>query len=430
MLHSFCSKGLILICSLLVYNATAQQAFSSGNDVSSPSGSMSFSVGQVFYSYYDSSSGSIQEGVQQHSADICDTVNFGHITSVVKVGNPKAYRAFFSLPSASNYRLQLKSESDTAWKTPLTWSNSGLTQQNFQAVDFAEANTLRIGHFDGTNWYYGCEYNFNADCKPMTANAIELVAPFCAGDSALLKAITTGGYKVKSFLWNTGETTRFIYGQQGLTYSVVVTDESGCTESASVTVSSINTQNTPSNFAVSKPNAVTFTATWSPAVLGSGVNLIGYRMQYRQVGVGAAWTSTSLTTNTTATVNFTGSGLPNANYEFTVFARVNDNGSIYNTQNACLERRFYNGSGNKMDEKDIALIDWTLYPNPTSSYAYLKSNSEGKWRVLSIDGKHLFSGEYTLGTEQQIDLSALSKGVYLFEFENESGLETKRLMRN
>ncbi len=153
-------------------------------------------------------------------------------------------------------------------------------------------------------------------------------------------------------------------------------------------------------------------------------------MIYRQAGVGAPWSTTPLTTGTTATVDFTSSGLPNANYEFTVFARVNDNGSIYNSENACLDRKFYNGSGNKMIDSDNLTFTWNIYPNPTSSSAYLRADTDGRWRVLGMDGKYLFNGEYAVGTEQQIDLSALSKGVYLFEWESELGLETKRIIRN
>jgi hypothetical protein len=362
----------------------------------------------------------------------CDTINFGHITSVAKIGNPKTYRAFFSLPSALDYRLQIKSESDTAWKTSATWTNAGLSQQNFQALDFAELNSLRLGHFDGSNWNYGCEYDFTADCKPMSLSTIELVAPFCAGDSALLKAITTGGFKLKSFLWSTGETTRFIYGQQGQTYSVTVTDESGCTQMAMITVGSINTQYTPSAFSVAKPNAVTFTGSWSPASLGSGVNLIGYRMAYRQVGVGASWTNTSLSTNTTATVNFTGSGLPSANYEFTVFARVNDNGTVYNTEYACRERKFYNGSGNKNADNSSSLNSSSngihIYPNPTSGLVYVSATAGSLVQLTDMQGRIL--QEQQIGEAEWVfDLSNYAKGMYLIKLVQDGSSLTEQIIK-
>jgi hypothetical protein len=150
----------------------------------------------------------------------------------------------------------------------------------------------------------------------------------------------------------------------------------GCSQMANITVSTVNTQYTPINFAVAKPNAVTFTGSWSPATLGSGVSLVGYRMAYRQVGVGAAWTNTPLSTNTTATIDFTASGLPSANYEFTVFARVNDNGSIYNTEYTCRERRFYNGLGNKSEVTNISSVNsWFVYPNPTSEFIIINPNN-------------------------------------------------------
>ena len=368
----------------------------------------------------------------QISDSILITVNTAtnqFITSAVKIGNPKTYRAFFTLPAASTYSLLIRSQNDPFWRTSNTWSSSSLTQQNFQALEFNTTHSLRIGYEVGGNWTYGNSFDFVSDCKPMTVSAVELLAPFCAGDSAILKTITNGGFRVKSFLWNTGETTRFIYGQQGQTYTVVVTDEAGCTQSASVTVSSVNTQFTPVNFAVAKPNTVTFTGSWSPATLGIGVSLMGYRMAYRQVGVGAAWTNTALSTNTTATVNFTGSGLPSANYEFTVFARVNDNGSIYNTEYACRERRFYNGLGNKTEVDSLSSVNsWFVYPNPTSEFIIIDPKEEGQWRIFSAAGKLILSGESKPTEEQKILVTQWSVGVYLLEWQSETNLETKRFI--
>ena len=351
------------------------------------------------------------------------------ISSVSKIGNPRSYQATFALPAANNYRLQIRTVNDTVWKNNKTWGNSSLTQQNFQALEFNATNSIRIGYQNGTQWSYSPSFGFVSDCKPMSIRITELISPFCEGDSAQLKSIITGGFRLKTVLWNTGETTRFIYGQQGQTYTVTVTDESGCSDSASISVSTNNTQYSPTNFVLNKPNAVTFSGIWSPASLGTGVSLVGYRMNYRQAGVGASWTSTPLTSNTTAMVDFTGSGLPSANYEFAVFARVNDNGTVYNTEYACLERKFYNGSGAKWNGNNASeLNSFAIYPNPASQSLYLKTNIQGYWRILSVDGKRLLDGTKTAQEELQISLQRLSTGVYLFEWQSENKIERKKLI--
>jgi hypothetical protein len=355
------------------------------------------------------------------------------IGAISKVAAPRSYNVQFTAPAGDLYLLQIRAAGDTTWKSPKSWNNASLTSQNFLAEAFGVDNELRIGVRNAGTWAYSCISTFAADCKPMTVSVIELVAPFCAGDSALLKVIANGGFKSKTFLWSTGETTRFIYGQQGQTYTVVATDESGCTDSASVTVSSLSSAYVPGNFAVVKPTAVSFAGSWTPATLGSGVSLVGYRMQYRQANVGAAWTTTALSTNTSATVDFTGSGNPSANYEFTVFARVNDNGSIYNTELACIERRFYNGSGNKMDNNNSALVAGVkAYPNPTSNILYVEfaSNTSGSIEIMDATGRVVYSRNNPETGLLQIDMTEWANGVYILRSQGFGMDTTERIIKN
>ena len=56
----------------------------------------------------------------QISDSILITVNTAtnqFITSVVKIGNPKTYRAFFTLPAASTYSLLIRTQNDPFWRT-------------------------------------------------------------------------------------------------------------------------------------------------------------------------------------------------------------------------------------------------------------------------------------------------------------------------
>jgi len=370
--------------------------------------------------------------------DRCADASLPQISSVSFLSAPRSYNVQFTTPGTGDLMsLQVREVGSSTWKTPKTWTSTAISSQNFLAESFGTTNEVRIGMRSAGVWTYSCPTPFDAACAPMTVNAIELVAPFCAGDSALLKGIFSGGYKIKTFLWNTGETTRFIYGQQGQTYQVVVTDEAGCSDSASVTVSTLNSPYTPDNFSLAKPNAVTFIGSWTAPTLITGVSLIGYRMQYRQAGVGAAWRQTSLSTNTSATVNFTGTCDPSANYEFAVFARVNDNGSVYNTAVSCRERKFYNGSGGcaKTDNSasDFALNGYgiTVYPNPTNASINVGLNNEASVvELLDMNGKLLFSQEYEGQAEVIIDLADFASGVYMLNISNSEGIFQERVVKN
>jgi len=268
----------------------------------------------------------------------------------------------------------------------------------------------------------------------MSVNLIEVEAPVCSGGPARLKAIANGRLHNPRFVWSTGETTRFIYGQQGQKYSVTIYDESGCPATDSITVSTLpNTKYTPRNFTVTKPNAVTFTGTWNPAPLEAGVNLIGYSMAYRQVGVvgGAPWTTTPLSISPTATVSFSGSGKPSANYEFTAFARVNDNGTIYNTANACFERKFYNGSGNKTETailNDVESTSVHIYPNPTNDFVFVQAESGATVRLMDIGGRILQSKDVK-DAEISFDLSHMAAGTYLIQVISTTDINVAKVLK-
>ncbi len=360
------------------------------------------------------------------------------ISGVNFVSSPAQYNVQYSISGGDLFLLQTREVGTDTWFTPKSWTNTSLTNQNFLAKRPGVDNEVRLGARVDGNFYYSCPMTFSADCKPMTVNAIELIDPFCAGDSAQLKAIANGGFKAKTFLWNTGETTRFIYGQQGQTYQVVVTDAAGCSDSASVSVSTVGSPYTPGNFTLAKPNQVTFVGSWTAPSLGMGVSLIGYRMQYRQVNVGAPWRQTSLiTSGTSATVNFTGSCDPSANYEFAVFARVNDNGMIYNTPVTCTERRFYNGSGGcaKTAEAGNGLNlsgnGITVYPNPTQGIVNVSLNNEAaSLELLDMNGKLLFSQEFEGLAEANINLTNLASGVYMLNVTTDTCVYQERVVKN
>ena len=213
---------------------------------------------------------------------------------------------------------------------------------------------------------------------------------------------------------------------------VTVTDLAGCSVTDSITVPFLSTVGTPNGFTLSKDNATTFTGNWTAASLPTGASLIGYIMAYRQANVGASWITTSLLFNTTATIDFTGSGNGSANYEFTAFARINDNGSVYNTEYACLDRKFYNGSGSKSDgqsydENGNTII--SIYPNPTNDKVYVQAQLGAKIQLFDLHGK-LLSQKEALSNETAFDLSAYAKGVYLMKITTDEQVIAEQVMKN
>jgi len=366
---------------------------------------------------------------------VFDTLNnscFGMDSVVAVNANSGVYRAYFDTLAGSSWMLEYKSIQDVVWRSK-TINRSLQKSQKFNITpSFGTEVLVRIVSQDSTGTSVGCEIIIQVPCKQQNLNIITQIEAFCIGDSVLLRAGYSGGYKTPSFQWSNGANTKRTYANQGDKLIVTVTDLAGCSVTDSITVPILNTVGSPTDFMLSKDNATTFTGSWTAASLSSGASLIGYRMAYRQVNVGASWTTTALSTNTSSTVDFTGSGNISANYEFTVFARMNDNGSVYNSEYACKERKFYNGSGSKsdgqsLDENGNTII--SIYPNPTNNKVYVQAQLGAKIQLFDLHGK-LLSQKEALSNETAFDLSAYANGVYLMKISTNDQVIAKQVMKN
>ena len=346
--------------------------------------------------------------------------------------NLGVYRAYFGMLPGTSWELEYKGVNEVNWKSK-TISRATQGNQKFNVTpSFGTDVLVRIVSHDAVGTSIGCESTFSVPCKQQNLGIVIQKSAFCAGDSVLLRAGYSGGYRTPSFLWSNGATTKRTFASQGEKLMVTVTDLAGCSVTDSITVPFLSTVGTPNGFTLSKDNATTFTGNWTAASLPTGASLIGYRMAYRQANVGASWITTSLLFNTTATIDFTGSGNGSANYEFTAFARINDNGSVYNTKYACLDRKFYNGSGNKSEETNAG--EWegsriAIYPNPTNNNVYVQSQLGAKIQLFDLHGK-LLSQKEALSNETAFDLSAYAKGVYLMKITTDEQVIAKQVMKN
>ena len=71
-----------------------------------------------------------------------------------------------------------------------------------------------------------------------------------------------------------------------------------------------------------------------------------------------------------------------------------------------------------------------VFPNPASNELKVNSNSEKNYiSFYDITGKLLFSKEFNLSSIS-INISDLSKGIYILRIENELGLFNKKILIN
>lgn len=354
------------------------------------------------------------------------------VDSVLAINaNKGIYRAYFGDLTGDDFRLQYKAVADTGWRTK-TIDDGLLGSQKFNLTpSFGTTVNLRLSVQVGGVWTNGCEFNMDVPCKNQALNIVVQKGAFCAGDSVLLRAGYAGGYGAPNILWSNGSTNKRTYAQQGETLSVVITDAAGCSISDSITAPSLDLTAVPTNFTLTKPGATVFQGSWNASVIPAGASLIGYRMAYRLRGT-QTFTNTSLSTDTFATFDFTGSGLAAGNYEFVAFARYNNGTRNVNSEFTCREARGYNGSGNKSESSNGEQIEglvYSIYPNPTSDVVYISTAVGTKIELLNIQGQSILR-TVSREAETQLDLSHLANAVYMLRLESDSNFAIEQIVKD
>jgi hypothetical protein len=354
------------------------------------------------------------------------------VDSVLAINaNKGIYRAYFGDLTGDDFRLQYKAVADTGWRTK-TIDDGLLGSQKFNLTpSFGTTVNLRLSVQVGGVWTNGCEFNMDVPCKNQALNIVVQKGAFCAGDSVLLRTGYAGGYGAPNILWSNGSTNKRTYAQQGETLSVVITDAAGCSISDSITAPSLDLTAVPTNFTLTKPGATVFQGSWNASVIPAGASLIGYRMAYRLRGT-QTFTNTSLSTDTFATFDFTGSGLAAGNYEFVAFARYNNGTRNVNSEFTCREARGYNGSGNKSESSNGEQIEglvYSIYPNPTSDVVYISTAVGTKIELLNIQGQSILRTVST-EAETQLDLSHLANAIYMLRLESDSNFAIEQIVKD
>jgi hypothetical protein len=154
---------------------------------------------------------------------------------------------------------------------------------------------------------------------------------------------------------------------------------------------------------------------------------MAYRMRNTQ-----SYTNLPTTTNTSTTVDFTGTGLAAGNYEFVVFTRYNDGAGAVNSNFSCVDVKGYNGSGNKADWSGVGgstSLAVSVYPNPTSGELYASAPQGSEVVLMDINGR-VIASQVIENSETKFDMSALSEGVYMLRVQTSNEIVTKRIIKD
>ncbi len=353
-----------------------------------------------------------------------DTCPTGYNVMVTFVSKYDYSVAFSAIPGATAYQVQYRMVGDLTWTT----RSAGGSPKNITVLGPGMWE-IRVGALVNGVYEYSCAETVEVDCFPINAGIVVFKAPFCATSPATYRVNWAGGVGTPTFLWSNGATTRSITTTPG-TYSCIVTDTYGCSDTASITSSApAGSFESTTLVSVGKAGAL-FTVNWNPKVI-PGATILGYRAGYRVQGSNAPFTNSSLVGGTSHVFNL--STECNANYEFTVTVRYQYISQTAATSApACTISRGHN-NGPCKGEEGVAAIDAAnsliVYPNPTTNALFVALNGEETLvEVLDINGRVVMSQVFS-GVEAHLELGTLANGMYVVRATSGSEVATAKIVK-
>jgi hypothetical protein len=87
---------------------------------------------------------------------------------------------------------------------------------------------------------------------------------------------------------------------------------------------------------------------------------------------------------------------------------------------------YYQGVAVGLNERSVKSFD--LFPNPTSGLLTIAGMADAEFRVFDLTGRCAMAGR-TFSVTQLVDVSALSRGVYVFQLTTKNGMASRRFIR-
>lgn len=309
--------------------------------------------------------------------------------------------------------------------------------------------------------------------NPTPVAGISAPGTICIGTSATLTSSGGGNY-----LWNTGSTTSVIAVSPtaAVSYSVVVSDPSGCTDSKSTTIAVSQTQLDPGNDVQlclgdsgqlsAGGNAVSYSwspsATLSNSTMASPIAFPTVTTTYTMVGANAfgcvATDSQTVFVHSKPAVSFTlnpdtvcigtapfiltGGTPAGGTYSGTgvsggTFGPADAGTGIHSILYTYTDVNGCSGADSAKIFVDLCtgIEAWTgpelfsVFPNPSNgNFIVYSPAGPGKIEIVNMLGENIyFSGSGQIGTH--IDLTGHPSGIYFLKLQTEEGITVKKIVK-
>jgi len=295
------------------------------------------------------------------------------------------------------------------------WSNGATTQ----SINVTTTGIYYVTVSNGGNCTAVAHQSVTILTSPVPNILPSGLSNLCGGGNATL----TVGATFASYIWNTSAATQGITINSNGTYAVTVTSTNGCTGTSSLVVTS-------------GCNLPTFpvTPTTNIAATGGMANWIEPSCYYNytlrvSVHNANAWVYHTLSPNT----HFMMSGLThNTTYDWQIQTNCNASGTANSGYSAT---QTFTTLARLADGETDGTSTFNVYPNPASDMATITFNSDKEenynLRLIDMTGRVVMNEDHTavIGDNQyQMNLSELSKGIYMVVLQTSNGTLQKKIV--
>ncbi|GEM_PF-419373 len=377
-------------------------AFGDGNAVVSPAG------GAGGFTYLWSTGGTMDQllniGPGTYTVTVTDAAGCTAVDSAVIIGGASGLQgAIQTDPENCNQGDGQASINMISGNQPYTyvWSSGSMTA----AADNLSEGTYTVTVTDDL----GCVETFNATVDEVFAviddNATTLDSVSCfGGNNGAIGVVMESGVEPYGYSWTElpNETNASVSNLQAGTYEVIVTDDAGCTDTGSYTLT--------------EPDQLVITITQTVAS-GSGTNCIGQAEATVSGGTSPydiTWDDLNGSTGETATNLCEGSVIR--------ATATDDNGCTIVSDSLVVEGP---GGINGLDENSHK-----VYPNPTTDILTIEPGSNVQTLIITdMQGRMVVQRQITSGMATiRWDLSELKSGSYFLNIETDKGASTQPLL--
>ncbi len=215
---------------------------------------------------------SLDEG--NHTLTVTDAVGCAAIVNV-NIGAPQnpVIEDVVVQPTTCGFANGMLEISVEPGNDPFTYSIDGTNFQNENIFEEVASGTFFVVVEDAN----GCTGAFQVTVDASESISLDIITPQGVDLCGELPVLLDAG-DFESYEWSNGETSASITAEEGIEYSVVVTDVNGCTAEASIEIVACGGWEMPNVFT---PDGDGLNDTFGPVITGNNAEVIDFKIYNR-----------------------------------------------------------------------------------------------------------------------------------------------------